>query len=277
MEQVYFSFLDGGLFFMANQLRREKVRIARFDVRPVCEPLGESGTDETYPPFFAVGAAHHVTQRGNGRQDVFLNDSLRRVYVELLSEHASRNRLRVLAYFLMSNHVHLVVVPEAAFSLANTFRRAHGRFSQYWNTEFQRVGHLWQNRFYSCPIETSRVWRVVRYVEQNPVRAGMVETALEYSWSSAGPRVGTGASLVLDMGNVSSVPGFPIAMRPQMRMIERTGKIAALSKMPGSALTSIEVGGVTSVNLFQGKEERGGPAWNENPVDMVRHEAIANE
>jgi putative transposase len=146
----------------------------------------------------AVGAPHHVTQRGNARQDVFLDGGLCCVYLELLAEHAGRNRLRVLAYCLMTNHVHLVVVPETERSLANTFRHAHARFSQYWNTEFHRTGHLWQNRFYSCPIEEAAAWRVVRYVEQNPVRAGMVETAAAYAWSSAAAHVGLEASPVLD-------------------------------------------------------------------------------
>jgi putative transposase len=133
----------------------------------------------------AVGASHHVTQRGNGRQEVFVNDGLRRVYLDLLTEHANKNSLRVVAYCLMTNHVHLVVVPESERSLANTFRHAHARFSQYWNTAFHRTGHMWQNRFYSCPVEAAAEWRVIRYVEQNPVRAGIVETAAAYAWSSA--------------------------------------------------------------------------------------------
>jgi putative transposase len=98
----------------------------------------------------------------------------------------------------MTNHVHLVVVPESERSLANTFRHAHGRFAQYWNTAFHRIGHLWQNRFYSCPVEEAAEWRVIRYVEQNPVRAGMVETAAEYRWSSARAHTGLETSALLD-------------------------------------------------------------------------------
>jgi REP element-mobilizing transposase RayT len=138
---------------------------------------------------------------------VFLDGGLCCVYLELLAEHAGRNRLRVLAYCLMTNHVHLVVVPETERSLANTFRHAHARFSQYWNTEFHRTGHLWQNRFYSCPIEEAAAWRVVRYVEQNPVRAGMVETAAAYAWSSAAAHVGLEASPVLDCDWWNSMDG----------------------------------------------------------------------
>jgi REP element-mobilizing transposase RayT len=99
----------------------------------------------------AVGVPHHVTQRGNARQDVFLNDDLCCAYLELLAEHAQRNRLRILAYCLMTNHVHPVVVPETERSLANTFRHAHSRFAQYWNTGFHRNGHMWQNRLLLLP------------------------------------------------------------------------------------------------------------------------------
>ncbi len=69
--------------------------------------------------------------------------------------------------------------------MANTFRHAHGRFSQYWNTEQKRIGHLWQNRYYSCPVEEKAVGRVIAYVENNPVRAGMVKYAEDFAWSSA--------------------------------------------------------------------------------------------
>ncbi|MBZ5596295.1 MAG: transposase [Acidobacteriia bacterium] len=69
---------------------------------------------------------------------MFTTDALRRAYLKLLSEHAAGNRLRLLAYCLMTNHVHIVAVPEADSSMANTFRHAHGRFSQYWNTDRNR-------------------------------------------------------------------------------------------------------------------------------------------
>jgi putative transposase len=146
----------------------------------------------------AVGVPHHVTQRGNGRQDVFVNDGVRRVYLDLLAEHAGKNQLGVVAYCLMTNHVHLVVVPESERSLANTFRHAHGRFSQFWNTAFHGSGHLWQNRFYSCPVEAAAEWRVIRYIEQNPVRAGLVEAATEYAWSSARAHAGLESPAWLD-------------------------------------------------------------------------------
>jgi len=74
------------------------------------------------PRVVAIGLPHYITQRGNSGQDEFTTDSLRRVYLQLLWEHAAGNGLRLLAYCLMTNHVHLVVVPEADSSMANTFR-----------------------------------------------------------------------------------------------------------------------------------------------------------
>jgi putative transposase len=148
----------------------------------------------------AIGLPHHITQRGNARQDVFTTDALRRAYLRLLSEHAAGNGLRLLAYCLMTNHVHVVAVPEGSSSMANTFRHAHGRFSQYWNTEQNRTGHLWQNRYYSCPVEELVGGRVIAYVENNPVRAGMVERAEDFEWSSAGAHLGrNSAGAMLDM------------------------------------------------------------------------------
>jgi putative transposase len=138
----------------------------------------------------AVGVPHHITQRGNARQDIFVNDSVCRVYLNLLREHARVNHLRILAYCLMTNHAHIVAVPEHDASLANTFRHAHARFAQYWNTQFHRDGHLWQNRFYSCPVEDAALWRVIAYVERNPLRARIVPQASDYPWSSAPAHLG---------------------------------------------------------------------------------------
>jgi putative transposase len=137
------------------------------------------------PRVVAVGAPHHITQRGNARQDIFMTDSIRRAYLQLLEIHAAANRLRILAYCLMTNHVHIVAIPDTDASMANTLRHAHGRFSQYWNTERNRIGHLWQNRYYSCPVEERVVGRVIAYVENNPVRAGLVERPEDFEWSSA--------------------------------------------------------------------------------------------
>ena len=104
----------------------------------------------------------------------------------VLRQHCVDAEVRVLAYCLMSNHVHLVVVPGRADSLAVLFRRVHGRYAQYLNIRRQRSGHLWQSRFFSCALSESHLWVALRYVEQNPCRACIAGTPGEYRWSSAG-------------------------------------------------------------------------------------------
>lgn len=138
----------------------------------------------------AVGVAHHITQRGLDRQAVFASDKCRRVYLALLKEHAARSRVRILGYCLMTNHVHILAVPEHAGALAATFRYTHGRFAQYANARKCRSGHFWQNRFYSCPVEESAIGNVLAYIELNPVRAGLVPAADAFEWSSAGVHLG---------------------------------------------------------------------------------------
>jgi REP-associated tyrosine transposase len=140
----------------------------------------------------AVAVPHHVTQRGNNRQQVFFSDAQRRFYLSLLAEQADRSRLRVLGYCLMPNHVHAIVVPMAETSMARAFGRTHNVYARHLNALRRRSGHLWQNRFYSAPLDRAHLLRALRYVDLNPVRARLIERAEDYRWSSARAHV-TGA------------------------------------------------------------------------------------
>ena len=131
------------------------------------------------------GATHHVTQRGNNKQDVFFVDDDRRVYLELLREQGHRFGFRLEGYCLMTNHVHVVGVPAREESLAKAIGRTHFLYSQYVNRMRRRSGHLWQNRFYSCAMDDGQAVNALCYVELNPVRAGMVKKAWDHPWSSA--------------------------------------------------------------------------------------------
>ena len=146
------------------------------------------------------GVPHHITQRGNNRQDVFFVDDDRRVYLDLLGEHAERFGLKVLGYCLMANHVHLIVTPSDEESLAKAVGRTHFRYTQYVNRLHGRSGHLWQNRFYSCALDEVHLWRGMHYTERNPVRAKLVRAAWRYPWSSAAAHTGRDdASGLLDL------------------------------------------------------------------------------
>ena len=137
-----------------------------------------------------AGLPHHVTQRGNNQQVVFFVDDDRRVYLERLAEQAERFGLVVHGYCLMTNHVHLVVTPRREESLAKAVGRTHFLYTQYVNRLHGRSGHLWQNRFFSCPLDEVHYWRTLCYVERNPVRAKLVRLAWRYAWSSAAAHVG---------------------------------------------------------------------------------------
>jgi len=145
------------------------------------------------PRAVLTGVAHHLTQRGVDRQDVFFSDADRAVYLSLAAWASRKFGVRVIAYCLMTNHVHWVVVPETEQSLAKAFGWAHGRYAQHANAARLRSGHLWQNRFFSCALDANHTWAAVRYVERNPVRAGLVERAEQWRWSSAAARLGLAA------------------------------------------------------------------------------------
>ena len=133
----------------------------------------------------AVGCPHHITQRGNYRQDVFYSEQDRLLYLALLAEQAEKYQLRLLGYCLMTNHIHLIAVPNQLDSLARAIGRAHNDYSRWFNIKNHRVGHLWQNRFFSCPLDPAHLAQAMRYVELNPARAELCVSPVDYQWSSA--------------------------------------------------------------------------------------------
>ena len=137
-----------------------------------------------------VDVPHHVTQRGNARQVIFGSEADRITYLGLLQQPCELHDVSLLGYCLMSNHVHLIAVPQVADGLAQVLKQAHGRYASYWNARQGSSGHVWQGRFYSCPLGESHLWKALRYVELNPVRAGVVEAADEWRWSSAAAHCG---------------------------------------------------------------------------------------
>ena len=131
------------------------------------------------------GCWHHVTQRGNHQAMVFLTDADRRFYLELLKQYCARFRVRVAGYCLMGNHVHLVAAPAGADGLGKALGRTHNDYARWCNFKRRETGHVWQNRFFSCPLDGPHTWQALQYVERNPVRAGLVARAEHWQWSSA--------------------------------------------------------------------------------------------
>lgn len=121
---------------------------------------------------------------------VFRDAEDRVKYLSLIKEQGERFSLTFLAYCLMDNHVHLVAVPASQDSLARGIGEAHKRYTRYINAGEDVKGYLFQGRFFSCPMDERHLVAATRYIERNPVRAGLVKTAWEYPWSSAAFHVG---------------------------------------------------------------------------------------
>ncbi len=133
----------------------------------------------------AVGYPHHVIQRGNRRQDVFFSDADKREYLRILKLQSDLFGLKIWVYCLMDNHLHLIVVPEKEGSLARAIGEAHRLYTRMVNFRERWKGYLWQGRFSSFPLDSDYLYYCVRYVECNPVRAGMVKRPEDYPFSSA--------------------------------------------------------------------------------------------
>jgi putative transposase len=144
-----------------------------------------------------VGYPHHLMQRGNYDQPVFEGEADYRRYVDWLSEYAPRYGVEIWAYCLMPNHVHFICVPRTENSLARAFNTLHMRYAQYFNGKRAVNGHLWRARFMSCALDNRSVFEEIRFIENNPVRAGFVGYPEDYQWSSARRHVLGGAGRVI--------------------------------------------------------------------------------
>jgi len=143
------------------------------------------------------GVPHHITQRGNRRQETFFCEADYEAYMELLAEWCKRCGVGILAYCLMPNHVHLIAVPQSEDGLRRGIGEAHRRYSRRINFRQGWRGHLWQGRFASYPMDDLYLMKAVRYIELNPVRAKLCRVPWRWKWSSAASHVsGQGDRLV---------------------------------------------------------------------------------
>jgi len=131
------------------------------------------------------GLPHHVTQRGNRRQQTFFNDGDYAAYLELMADWCREKGVQIWSYCLMPNHVHLIAVPSSEDALRWAIGSAHERYTRRINFREKWRGYLWQGRFASFVMDEPYLLAVARYVELNPVRAGLVPRAEDWLWSSA--------------------------------------------------------------------------------------------
>jgi len=134
----------------------------------------------------ATGFPHHVIQRGNNKEKVFFDNKDREQYLSLLKRYADKWASPILAYCLMSNHVHLLTRPKEEESLYKMMQGVTLCYTQYINRRYKRTGRLWESRYHSCIVDKEQyMWAVARYIEQNPRRARIVKKEEDYPYSSA--------------------------------------------------------------------------------------------
>jgi len=131
------------------------------------------------------GYPYHITHRGNNKQTIFITEEDKRKYLYLFEEARKKFNMKVIAYCIMNNHVHYIAIAQDALSFARTINTAHMGYARYFNHKYSCVGHLWQGRYYSCILDDAHLIAAVRYVERNPVRAGIVSKPWDWVWSSA--------------------------------------------------------------------------------------------
>lgn len=137
------------------------------------------------PRYVVPGLPQHVIQRGNNRQAIFVGESDYAAYLDWLMLAAQQHGLLIHAYVLMTNHVHLLATPTQDTSIAKTLQSLGRRYVQYFNFTYKRTGTLWEGRYRATVVDAEDyLLACCRYIEMNPVRAGMVKSAAHYRWSS---------------------------------------------------------------------------------------------
>jgi putative transposase len=145
------------------------------------------------------GVPHHVIQRGNRKQTIFFDDSDRRAYLRLIGGAFARYGTTCLAWCLMDNHVHLILVPATGDGLRAPLASVHTAYAQRINRARALSGHLFQGRFASCAMDEAHLMTAARYVENNPVAAGLVGRAEAWPWSGARAHVARRADGLTDV------------------------------------------------------------------------------
>lgn len=185
------------------------------------------------------GYPHHVTQRGSRKQRTFFDPSDYQAYTELLANLRKRVGVRIWSYCLMPNHVHVIAVPQNRRALAKLFGVVHQRYAKRVNADHGWRGHLWQARFFSAVMDESYALAAMRYVELNPVRAGLCDRPELWPWSSVHAHLGTRSDALVDscslINEIENWAEFldecaPLDLIESLRSTTRTGRPAGNSE-----------------------------------------------
>lgn len=151
------------------------------------------------PRFNLVGVPQHVIQRGNNREPCFFSELDYSRYLDDLQQAKDKYNCRIHAYVLMTNHVHMLVTPMEEYAVSNMMQALGRRYVIYVNRTYQRTGTLWEGRYKASLVDSEQyLLTCMRYIEQNPVRAQMVEHPAEYPWSSYHANAQQAENLLLD-------------------------------------------------------------------------------
>jgi len=188
------------------------------------------------PRLAVAGHVHHVLQRGNNRQQIFVDVEDYQRMLALLVEHATREKVAIHAYVLMGTHFHLLATPETDNGLSTMMQSIGRRYVQYFNKRHQRTGTLWEGRYRAVLLQPERYLLNCKVlIDLNPVRAGLVPRALDHLWSSHGHYVGhhvdkliTPHALYWGLGNTpfarearyAELVGHGLSMKQQTELIE---------------------------------------------------------
>lgn len=181
------------------------------------------------------GYPHHVTQRGIRGYRTFFGALDYMTYLELLKDSRKTANVSIWAYCLMPNHVHLILVPETCDGLARLLRKVHSQYALRVNSTRGWKGHLWQERFYSTVMDEGHALAALRYVELNPVRAGLCSKAEDWPWSSVHANLGSHNDELVNVETTNAlIPDWriflgeesPAAIQDALRKSTRTGRPA---------------------------------------------------
>jgi len=199
----------------------------------------------------AVGLPHHITQRGNYQQDVFFEPDDRRQYLSWIREYSLKYSLSILAYCLMQNHVHFIAIPNEIDSLAKTFNAAHMRYAQYFNKKLKQRGHLWQGRFYSCILDEPHLLLAARYIERNPVRAGLVKKPWQWLWSSAISHANGKENGLIKLGDLLGI--ISMSSNSWAKYIDSSEEKNFLQRVRKQTLAGHPLGSMTFIEKLEAK------------------------
>jgi putative transposase len=164
-----------------------------------------------------LGVPHHVVHRGNHQATLFRTDDDRRLYLSLVHRFSRTTGTGIAGFCLMRNHVHFVAVPSSIRSISQCFGQAHRKYSEFLNMRAGTYGSNWEGRFYSEPMDEAHAINALRYIERNPVAAGVATDPTEWEWSSAAAHCGIGSRSVLLNCDVRRELADPLRWRDALR------------------------------------------------------------